>query len=106
MVANVWIDPTQYSANDGVLAILFFAAHFLSLKQKSRSFCRTWWHRRCRSVRPRYSVRERSVVYAQRQGVEQAASLNGPGESTLATTFYGQMYLMLRSLNIIPVMTV
>jgi hypothetical protein len=104
-IANLWVDQNRWSAKDYPMAVQLWAAHFLSLKLQQLASAllggASFTDLYIRSI----SFGERHLVFAQRQEQGQEANA-GPGEGMLDQTIYGQLYIQLRTRNIMAVATV
>jgi hypothetical protein len=108
--AAVWVDDRIWSVRDFPLALLYWAAHFLTLKlqqlasvQLSGGGGTGVTNLFLRSI----AFGERRIMFGERKSVASAADkMLGPGEALLNETIYGQLYLALRSRNVIPVAVV
>lgn len=98
--ASLWIDQNLWSANDYPLAILYWAAHFLTLKQMQLASVQLGGTGTTDLFIRNITFGERSVGFQQRQGAKSSEALAGPGEELLNETIYGQLYLMLRTRNV------
>lgn len=105
--ADIWLEQnSQWSTKDYALARMYWAAHLLVMQKihgtnLSTSIAGV-------SLADMYvsnvKIGEREVQFQQRQLVGNKANDGvGIGEIMLASTIYGQLFLQLRSRNIIPV---
>lgn len=101
-MAKVWVDPKVWSTTDYPDAVIYWAAHWLSLQAQQLASTEAGGADIFVSG---IDFGERHVTFSQRSVSKNSGTI-GPGEELLSQTIYGQLYLMLRSRNIIPVMIV
>lgn len=101
-IATLWLDQTLWNPSDYHLALMFWAAHYLSLKQQQLASVTVGGTGETDLFIREISFGERRVSFGQRQQYAKETML-GPGEQMLQATIYGMQYLQLRSRNIIPV---
>ena len=103
--AAIWVDPLIWSIRDFPLAVLFWAAHFLTLKMWQLASAQLGAGTGSTDLFLRsISFGERRILFGERKlGQAAAANMLGPGEELLSQTIYGQLYLSLRSRNVIPI---
>lgn len=99
----LWLDPTLWDANDFPMALMFWAAHFLSLKQMQLASVQFGGTGASDLYIRQISFGERRVAFNQRKYETAAEKMLGPGEQMLLSTIYGMAFIQLRSRNIIPV---
>jgi hypothetical protein len=101
--ADVYLDDVMWSPRDFPLARMLWAAHLLTLQQtvaaNSTIDGTGMSDLFVRSIR----FGDRTVTFEQRQSFMSAQAGMEPGEILLSSTTYGQLFLQLRSRNIIPV---
>lgn len=101
--SKLWLDPNVWDAADFQQAYLLWAAHLLSLILMQTASTELGGTGETDLYVRSISFGERRVVFQERRGAKGEEVSAGPGESLLDQTIYGQMFLMLRSRNIIPV---
>jgi hypothetical protein len=102
-ISNLWLDPTLWSAQDFPLAIMFWAAHYLSLKLQQLASVEFGGTGATDLYIRQISFGERHVAFNQRSYEQAAEKMLGPGEQMLMSTIYGMQFIQLRSRNVIPV---
>jgi hypothetical protein len=102
--ATLWVDPLIWSATDYPQALLFWAAHFLSLKQMQLASVEFGGTGASDIYIRSISFGERHVVFNERKDTaSESDKMLGPGEQMLLDTIYGQLFLQLRSRNVFPI---
>lgn len=101
--ANLWVDQTKWSATDYPQAVLLWAAHYLSLWLLEKASVQFGGTGDSSLFVSSVSFGERHVTFGQRNMGQANENSLAPGEQMLMNTMYGQMFLMLRSRNIIPI---
>lgn len=102
--ASLWVDSTKWSTTDFPQALLFWAAHFLSLKQMQLASVEFGGTGASDIYIRSISFGERHVVFNERKDAQsEADKMLGQGESMLLDTIYGQLFVQLRSRNIFPI---
>lgn len=104
--AEVFVDADLWSAGDYALAKSFFAAHLVSLQQLQIANATIDGTGFSDLFVESIGFGERRVRFQQRKGFANIESAAGPGEEMFSLTTYGQMYLLLRSRNIMPIAVV
>jgi hypothetical protein len=102
-ISSMWLDPNLWSAADYSLALMFWAAHYLSLKQQQLASVQFGGTGSSDIFIRQISFGERRVAFNQRKNEMASEKMLGPGEQMLLWTIYGQQFLQLRARNIIPV---
>ena len=105
-MAVVWIDQNKWSFKDYPAAVLFWAAHYLSLQQQELTSVEFGGTGASDLYMRSISIGERHVTFAQRKYITAAEKMLGVGEQMYLLTIYGQYFLQLRSRNIIPIAVV
>jgi uncharacterized protein DUF4054 len=105
-ISALWLDKTLWSAQDYPLAILFWAAHYLSLRQMQLASVEFGGTGATDLFIRQISFGERRVSFNQRKYETAGEKMLGPGEQMLLSTLYGMQFIQLRSRNIIPVVIV
>lgn len=100
VTALLWVDPAIWSSTDYNQALLFWAAHFLTLKQWQLATVQLGGSGETDIFIRQISFGERRVSFAERRSGQATEKMSGPGESMLEYTVYGQLYLMLRARNV------
>jgi hypothetical protein len=85
------------------MAVMFWAAHFLSLKQMQLASVEFGGTGASDLFIRQISFGERHISFGQRQYEQAAEKMLGPGEQMLLSTIYGMAFIQLRSRNVIPV---
>lgn len=101
--SSVWVDPTVWTPADYPQAVLLWAAHYLSLWLLEKASVQFGGTGDSSLYVQSISFGERHVTFGQRSGSQVNENMLGPGEQMLNDTIYGQMYIMLRQRNIIPI---
>lgn len=101
--AALWVDPLVWSAKDYPQAVLYWAAHFLSLWLLEKASVSFGGSGDSSLFISSIEFGERRVDFDQRSGYQATENSLGPGEQLLMNTLYGQLYLQLRARNIIPI---
>lgn len=104
--ATLWVDPGVYTALDYPFALLYWAAHFTVLKQMQLASVAFGGTGETDIFIRSIGFGERRVQFGQRQSGKGMQLIVGPGEDLLDQTIYGQLYLQLRSRNVIPVVVI
>lgn len=99
-MASAYVDAAIWSNADYGAAMLFLAAHFLSIKQMQLASTEMGGTGETDIFVRMIRMQDRTVTFQQRSGEKQVESMSGPGESLLGQTWYGQQYLMLRARNV------
>lgn len=99
----LWIDKVLWSERDYDMAVMFWAAHFLSLKLQQLASVQFGGTGSSDLFIHAIRFGERSVSFGQRQHETAAEKMLGPGEQMLLSTIYGSAYIQLRARNIIPI---
>lgn len=99
-------DQTQWSSTDYALAVLYYAAHFLSLQEIEAASSQLAGPGESDIFVRQISFGERRISFEQRNLAKTGTQTTGPGESMLEDTIYGQLYLQLRSRNIVGVASI
>jgi hypothetical protein len=102
-VSTLWLDPNLWSAQDYPLAIMFWAAHYLSLRQQQLASVQFGGTGATDLFIRQISFGERRVAFNQRKYETAGEKMLGPGEQMLLSTLYGMQFIQLRARNIIPV---
>lgn len=107
--ADIYLDADMWSARDFPLARMYWVAHMLTLSQQQAAIISTTdggsggsFDLYLHSIR----IGERTISFSQRKAFESSATTSGPGEQMLSYTYYGQMFIQLRTRNIIPIAVV
>jgi hypothetical protein len=102
----VWLDQAKWTVRDYPLALLYFAAHYLSLQQQELASVQFGGVGESDLYLRSISIGERHVTFAQRKYITAAEKMLGPGEQMFLLTIYGQYFIQLRSRNIFPIAVV
>jgi hypothetical protein len=102
-VSALWLDQTIYTAQDYPMAIMFWAAHYLSLKLQQLASVQFGGTGATDLYINKISFGERRVSFGQRQYEMASEKMLGPGEQMLMSTIYGQQFIQLRARNVVPV---
>lgn len=102
-VSALWLDPTLWDPTDYKLALMFWAAHYLSLRQQQLAGVEFGGTGATDLYIKNISFGERRVSFGQRQYELAGEKMLGPGEQMLLSTLYGMQFIQLRQRNIIPV---
>lgn len=102
---DVFLDEAMWpNKKDFALARKYWAAHMLTLQLMQGSLKTSVAGVSLADVVLKtVRIGERHVGFEQRSAFANAEASAGPGEILQSTTMYGQLYLQLRSRNIIPV---
>lgn len=101
--ADIYFDGSQWSADDFGLARMYWAAHMLTLSQMQGASIELGGTGMADLFLRQVRIGERTVGFGQRQFAKAAAAGAGPGEEMLSYTYYGQMFIQLRTRNIMPI---
>lgn len=108
--AQIWIDGDLWNSQaEYRLAVLYWTAHYLYLSQwqgvnGGASFTSQSGPSEADLFVRMIRMGDRSVAYGERnKGGANAGAMNSPGEGLLNITLYGQLYIQLRTRNIIPI---
>jgi Protein of unknown function (DUF4054) len=104
--ADVFLDASQWSPRDFATARMYWVAHMLTLQQMQGASVELGGTGMADLFLRQVRIGERTVGFGQRQFAKAAASGAGPGEEMLAYTYYGQLFVQLRSRNIIAIAVV
>lgn len=105
-ISKLWLDPTLWTEQDYQLALLFWAAHYLSLRQQQLAGVEFGGTGATDLYIKTVSFGERRVSFGQRQYELAGEKMLGPGEQMLMSTLYGMQFIQLRQRNIIPIVIV
>jgi hypothetical protein len=101
--ADIYLDSTMWSSTDFPLARMYWVAHMLTLQQMQGASIELGGTGMADLFLRQIRIGERTVSFGQRQFAKAAAAGAGPGEEMLSYTYYGQMFIQLRTRNIIPI---
>lgn len=104
--ADVFLDASQWSTRDFATARMYWVAHMLTLQQMQGATVELGGTGMADLFLREVHIGERTVSFGQRQFAKGAATAGGPGEEMLAYTYYGQLFVQLRSRNIIAIAVV
>lgn len=104
-VAKLWVDPTVWNPVDYPEAVMFWAAHFVSLKQQQLASAEFGGGGGIDLFVRSIGIGERRVMFGERGAFSGEQQL-GPGESLLEQTIYGMLYLALRARNVPGVLVI
>jgi hypothetical protein len=105
-LSSIWLDASLWSPTDYPMALMLWAAHWLSLKQLQLASVTVGGTGASDIYVRAISFGERHVTFAERRTNSVGEKMLGPGEQMLLDTIYGQAFIQLRSRNIIPVMII
>lgn len=104
--ADVFLDASLWSVRDFATARFYWVAHMLTLQQMQGASVELGGTGEADLFLRQVRIGERSVGFGQRNTAKGSTSGSGPGEDMLAYTNYGQLFVQLRSRNIIPIAVV
>jgi hypothetical protein len=104
--ASLWLDARLGTPDDFDMALLYWAAHYLTLKQMQLASVQFGGVGSSNTFLRSISFGERRVQFGERKALSSSEKMLGPAEQMLTDTMYGQLFLMLRARNIIPVAVV
>jgi hypothetical protein len=104
-VAELWVDPKVWNEIDYPHALLFWAAHFLSLKEQQLASADFGGSGATDLFVRSIGIGERRVMFGERGAFKGEGSM-GPGEALLEQTIYGMLYLTLRARNVPSVLVI
>lgn len=99
-VAYLFVDPKIWDADDYPDGVMFFAAHFLSLKQQELASVQIGGAGSMDLFIRSVGFGERRVMFGERTAMIKGEVKLGAGESMLNFTVYGMTYLQLRARNV------
>lgn len=99
-VAHLFVDPLIWDPGDYPDAVMFFAAHFLSLMQQQLASVQIGGAGSMDLFIRSVGFGERRVMFGERTGMVRGEVQLGAGETMLQYTIYGMTYLQLRNRNV------
>lgn len=99
-VADLFVDPKIWDPADLPDGRMFFAAHFLSLKQQQLASVQIGGAGSMDLFIRSVGFGERRVMFGERTAMVKGEVKLGSGEAMLNYTVYGMMYLQLRTRNV------
>ena len=104
--ASLWLDVRLWTPDDYQAALLYWAAHYLTLSLLQLAAVELGGVGSSSTFVRSISFGERRVQFGEMKAGQSAEKMLGPAEQMLTDTMYGQLFLMLRARNIIPVVVV
>jgi hypothetical protein len=105
-IAQLWVDPLIWDPNDYPMALLFWAAHFVSLKRLQLASVEFGGSGAVDLFVRSIGIGERRVMFGERGAYAKGEASMGPGEALLEQTIYGMLYLTLRARNVPSVLVI
>ena len=105
-VASLFVDSNIWTPTDYPQAMMYWAAHFLTLKAMQLAGVATGGVGSADLYVRSIAFGERHIAFGERRSALTAEKMLGPGEQMLLLTMYGEIYLMLRTRNVVPLAVV